>query len=128
MLDLNHIELAEPEDIASGLVQWINFFKASTWKEVLHMATQNESIAKAASTMHSLYQNHYVYDECWQREEHERIECSLIHQNRMQLLTQLSALYSILTQENRLDDYNRALNDSDFLDQLLKKYNLTKNA
>lgn len=33
------------------------------------MATQNESIAKAASTMHSLYQNHYVYDECWQRKQ-----------------------------------------------------------
>ena len=41
------------------------------------MATQNESIAKAASTMHSLYQNNYVYDECWQREEHERIQRSL---------------------------------------------------
>ena len=41
------------------------------------MASQNESIAKAASTMHSLYQNNYVYAECWQREEHERIQRSL---------------------------------------------------
>ena len=120
MLDLNHIELAEPEDIASGLVQWINFFKASTWKEVLHMATQNESIAKAASTMHSLYQNHYVYDECWQREEHDRIERSLLDSGQRQVFK----LFDILSSENRIDDFKRAGNDSAFLKQLLNEHGL----
>ncbi|MBO5291760.1 MAG: hypothetical protein J6B10_01040, partial [Lachnospiraceae bacterium] len=140
VIDLNHTELAEPEDISSGLVQWIQFFKATTWKEVLHMAAQNPDISNAASTMHSMYQNNYVYDECWQHEEENRIRRSLYIEGKIAGKTEgkiegkiegktegenlFAALAQKLIADNLIDELTRATLDKAYRQELYKRYNL----
>ena len=132
VIDLNHTELAEPEDISSGLVQWIQFFKATTWKEVLHMAAQNPDISNAASTMHSMYQNNYVYDECWQREEENRVRRSLVLEGEREGERRgeskgedhFAALAQKLIADNLLDELTRATSDKAYRQELYKRYNL----
>ena len=49
VVSLNCIDLATPEDIESGLVDWARFFTASTWEELQMLAENNPAIEDAAS-------------------------------------------------------------------------------
>ena len=50
VVSLNCIDLATPEDVESGLVDWARFFTASTWEELQMLAANNPAIEDAAST------------------------------------------------------------------------------
>lgn len=52
VLQLNQMEHATPEDIASGIHIWAQLFKASTWEEVFTLAEQNPVIMDIAATMY----------------------------------------------------------------------------
>ncbi|MBO5291759.1 MAG: hypothetical protein J6B10_01035 [Lachnospiraceae bacterium] len=96
------------------------------------MAAQNPDISNAASTMHSMYQNNYVYDECWQREEENRVRRSLVLEGEREGERRgeskgedhFAALAQKLIADNLLDELTRATSDKAYRQELYKRYGL----
>jgi hypothetical protein len=51
-------ESATNDDIESGLVRWVQFFKAKTWKELIMIASDNKYMQSAAEAVY-LTENDY---------------------------------------------------------------------
>lgn len=128
VVQLNQTEKAEPEDIENGLVDWIQFFKATDWKEVFTLANKNFDIASAAESMYSFGEISEVFDQCWQREEDMRIKRSLhsqgLAEGKKEGEQRFASLAALLTTNNLTNDLLRAVSDLCFREELYKKYNL----
>lgn len=99
VLDLNQIELATEEDIASGLQYWARFFKATTWEELKALAQQDAIFEAASDTIYDCMQNKAVYLSYLRRQE------ELAYQNHLakkvdDLETQLSNTITAITEKD----------------------------
>lgn len=54
VVDLNHIELATPEDKEYQLDYWASLFKATTWEDIKMLAKDNKYIEEAYETIYKL--------------------------------------------------------------------------
>ena len=68
VLDLSCLEQVPKEERNSSLYYWACVFKAKTWKEVLAMAEQSESIKKAVVTLRELSEDEKIRLQCEARE------------------------------------------------------------
>jgi len=88
VLDLTHIDLATEEDKQFGLHHWANFFKTTTWEEIIMLAEQNEYILSAADTIYQLAYNDPIRLQCEAREDYYRRQRDMqIHMERVQKAT-----------------------------------------
>ena len=71
VLDLSCLEQVPEEDRNSALYYWACVFKAKTWKEVLAMAEQSESIKKAVVTLRELSEDEKIRLQCEARERYQ---------------------------------------------------------
>ncbi len=71
MLDLSCLEQVPEEERNSPLYYWACVFKAKTWKEVLAMAEQSESIKKAVVTLRELSEDEKIRLQCEARERYQ---------------------------------------------------------
>ncbi|MEI3140092.1 MAG: hypothetical protein V8T31_11725 [Lachnospiraceae bacterium] len=71
MLDLSCLEQVLEEERDSALYYWACVFKAKTWKEVLAMAEQSESIKKAVVTLRELSEDEKIRLQCEARERYQ---------------------------------------------------------
>lgn len=128
VINLNQTSNAGAEDIDSGLVDWITFFKVTDWKEVLPLAERNPDIAHAAETMYSFSEIAALYHEAWLREDEARvqrtIEINAEKKGAEKSEKRFSTLTSFLLSNGQTDELNRALADTDYLHQLYEKYNI----
>ena len=71
VLDLSCLEQVTEEERDSALYYWACVFKAKTWKEVLAMAEQSESIKKAVVTLRELSEDEKIRLQCEARERYQ---------------------------------------------------------
>ena len=71
VLDLSCLEQVPEEERNSSLYYWACVFKAKTWKEVLAMAEQSESIKKAVVTLRELSEDEKIRLQCEARERYQ---------------------------------------------------------
>ena len=71
VLDLSCLEQVPKEERNSPLYYWACVFKAKTWKEVLAMAEQSESIKKAVVTLRELSEDEKIRLQCEARERYQ---------------------------------------------------------
>ena len=71
VLDLSCLEQVPEEERNSALYHWACAFKAKTWKEVLAMAEQSESIKKAVGTLRELSEDEKIRLQCEARERYQ---------------------------------------------------------
>ncbi len=71
VLDLSCLEQVPEEERNSPLYYWACAFKAKTWKEVLAMAEQSESIKKAVVTLRELSEDEKIRLQCEARERYQ---------------------------------------------------------
>lgn len=82
VLDLSYLEQVPEEERNSALYYWACVFKAKTWKEVLAMAEQSESIKKAVVTLRELSENEKIRLQCEARERYQMDWQSSMRTNR----------------------------------------------
>ena len=71
VLDLSCLEQVPEEERNSALYYWACVFKAKTWKEVLAMTEQSESIKKAVVTLRELSEDEKIRLQCEARERYQ---------------------------------------------------------
>ena len=71
VLDLSCLEQVPEEERNSPLYYWACVFKAKTWKEVLAMAEQSESVKKAVVTLRELSEDEKIRLQCEARERYQ---------------------------------------------------------
>ena len=71
VLDLSCLKQVPKEERNSSLYYWACVFKAKTWKEVLAMAEQSESIKKAVVTLRELSEDEKIRQQCEARERYQ---------------------------------------------------------
>ena len=82
VLDLSYLEQVPEEERNSSLYYWACVFKAKTWKEVLAMAEQSESIKKAVVTLRELSEDEKIRLQCEARERYQMDWQSSMRTNR----------------------------------------------
>lgn len=82
VLDLSYLEQVSEEERNSALYYWACVFKAKTWKEVLAMAEQSESIKKAVVTLRELSEDEKIRLQCEARERYQMDWQSSMRTNR----------------------------------------------
>ena len=70
VLDLSYISKVTDDVKNSSLYHWACLFKATTWKEMLAMAEQSESIKKAVVTLRQLTNDEKITLQCEARERY----------------------------------------------------------
>lgn len=74
VVNLNCINLATEEDKRYQIDKWASFFKATTWEKINMLATQNEFIKEASTTIYQLSAEERIRQECEAREDFLRRE------------------------------------------------------
>ena len=82
VLDLSYLEQVPEKERNSPLYYWACAFKAKTWKEILAMAEQSESIKKAVVTLHELSEDEKIRLQCEARERYRMDWQSSMRTNR----------------------------------------------
>ncbi|MBR4777103.1 MAG: Rpn family recombination-promoting nuclease/putative transposase [Lachnospiraceae bacterium] len=130
-VNLNRINLASEEDVASGLTDWARLFKAKSWEELKMLAQDNTTLDQAASSISQLTSDKKIRDEIWRREDNARIELT----NRMayeSVKKQLEEKDAQLEEKNaQLDikDAQLEVKDAEIerLQKILKEHNISIN-
>lgn len=135
VLDLSYISKVTDDVKNSSLYHWACLFKATTWKEMLAMAEQSESIKKAVVTLRQLTNDEKIKLQCEARERYrmdwqssmrtsfekgkkEGLEEAAADTQKLILLTQT------LIAANRMDDLARALKDVSYREQLIHELHI----
>lgn len=69
VLDLTRIDLATEEDSEYAIDYWARFFKATTWEELKMIATGNEIISDAVTTVYNTTNDQLIRDQIRARNE-----------------------------------------------------------
>ena len=72
VVDLNHIDLATPEDKLHHIDRWAALFKATTWEDIKMIAQNDLGITNAANTIWKLTQEEKIRLRCEAREDYYR--------------------------------------------------------
>lgn len=70
VLDLSYLNRVPDEEKNTPLYEWASVFKATTWKELLKLTDQSESIKKAVIRMHQLSKDDKIRLQCEARERY----------------------------------------------------------
>ena len=135
VLDLSYISKVTDDVKNTSLYHWACLFKATTWKEMLAMAEQSESIRKAVVTLRQLTNDEKIKLQCEARERYrmdwqssmrtsfekgkkEGLEEAAADTQKLILLTQT------LMAANRMDDLYSALKDVSYREQLIHELHI----
>ncbi len=72
VLDLTQIHLATEEDRAYNIDEWAMLFKAQTWEEIKMLASKNQEIDEAATTIYQISEDERIRQQCEAREDYIR--------------------------------------------------------
>ena len=133
VLDLSCLEQVPEEERNSALYYWACVFKAKTWKEVLAMAEQSESIKKAVVTLRELSEDEKIRLQCEARERYQMDWQSSMRtsrekgreEGRKSGRKEMIELMNILINSGRQEDMKRAIEDEEYMERLMKELKLT---
>ena len=128
MLNLKQIENVTDNEHQSTLYQWAKLFKATTWEEIKMLAKDDSSISEFTFTLYEMSEDEKIRYQCFARERYEHDRASAIEYGIEQGIerghNQITALNLKLIEAKRSEDFLRACSDNDYLQQLLKEFNL----
>lgn len=145
VLDLSYISKVTDDVKNTSLYHWACLFKATTWKEMLAMAEQSESIRKAVVTLRQLTNDEKIKLQCEARERYRMDWQSSMRtsfekgkkeglaeaaneikreRDRADEAQKLIALTHKLISENRINDLNRALKNVSYREQLIHELHI----
>lgn len=138
VLCLPLIEKATAEDRSSGLYFWAKVFKATTWKELKCLAedNNNKTFKKTIVTMAQLSEDEKIRQMCEAREMYEMDKQAAYDygyetgvskgkdEGRDEGIFLTTQLIKKLTEAGRSDELPKILDDSAYLQQLLKEFGL----
>ena len=131
VLDLSCLEQVPEEERNSALYHWACVFKAKTWKEVLAMAEQSESIKKAVVTLRELSEDEKIRLQCEARERYQMDWQSSMRTSREEGRKEgeqaMAELINKLMTSDRMEDMKRAMEDKDYRAQLMKELEIRVN-
>ena len=131
VLDLSCLEQVSEEERNSPLYHWACVFKAKTWKEVLAMAEQSESIKKAVVTLRELSEDEKIRLQCEARERYQMDWQSSMRTSREEGRKEgeqaMAELINKLMTSDRMEDMKRAMEDKDYRAQLMKELEIRVN-
>ena len=131
VLDLSCLEQVSEEERNSPLYHWACVFKAKTWKEVLAMAEQSESIKKAVVTLRELSEDEKIRLQCEARERYQMDWQSSMRTSREEGRKEgeqaMAELINKLMASDRMEDMKRAMEDKDYRAQLMKELEIRVN-
>ena len=137
VLDLSCLEQVPEEERNSALYYWACVFKAKTWKEVLAMAEQSESIKKAVVTLRELSEDEKIRLQCEARERYQMDWQSSMRtsrekgreegrkEGRESGRKEMIELMNRLIKSGRQEDMKRAIEDEEYMERLMKELKLT---
>ena len=70
VVDLSRIDLATEEDKKYYIDYWAKLFKASTWEEIIMLASENKYLSEASNTIFQLSADEQIRKQCRDREEY----------------------------------------------------------
>lgn len=70
VVDLSRIDLATEEDKKYYIDYWAKLFKASTWEEIIMLASKNKYMNEASNTIFQLSADEQIRKQCRDREEY----------------------------------------------------------
>ena len=145
VLDLSYISKVTDDVKNTSLYHWACLFKATTWKEMLAMAEQSESIRKAVVTLRQLTNDEKIKLQCEARERYRMDWQSSMRtsfekgkkeglaeaaneikreRDRADEAQKLIALTHKLISENRINGLNRALKNVSYREQLIHELHI----
>ena len=135
VLDLSYISKVTDDVKNSSLYHWACLFKATTWKEMLAMAEQSESIKKAVVTLRQLTNDEKIKLQCEARERYRMDWQSSMRtsfeKGKKEGLAEAAAdtqklilLTQTLIAANRMDDLARALKDVSYREHLIHELHI----
>ena len=133
VLDLSCLEQVPEEERNSALYYWACVFKAKTWKEVLAMTEQSESIKKAVVTLRELSEDEKIRLQCEARERYQMDWQSSMRtsrekgreEGRESGRKEMLELMNRLIKSGRQEDMKRAIEDEEYMERLMKELKLT---
>ena len=134
VLDLSCLEHVAEEERNSALYHWACVFRAKTWKEVLAMAEQSESIKKAVVTLRKLSEDEKIRLQCEARERYQMDWQSSMRTSREKGREEgrkegeqaMAELINKLMAADRMDDIKRVMEDEGYRAQLMKELKCLK--
>ena len=134
VLDLSCLEQVAEEERNSALYHWACVFRAKTWKEVLAMAEQSESIKKAVVTLRKLSEDEKIRLQCEARERYQMDWQSSMRTSREKGREEgrkegeqaMAELINKLMAADRMDDIKRVMEDEGYRAQLMKELECLK--
>lgn len=143
VVQLNNTKYATDEDKAYGIDYWARIFRAKTWEEMKMLANNNEFLEETAEALYIANADEIVRQQCLAREDAERRERTLVRNNKKlkdenaELKDALSELQmykvqnerkekllKILADNNRINDWKRAMNKGTDCTDLYKEFNI----
>ncbi len=125
VLDLSCLEQVPEAERSSALYHWACVFKAKTWKEVLAMAEQSESIKKAVVTLRELSEDEKIRLQCEARERFQMDWQSSMRTSREKGIAtgrrEMMELMNTLMKSGRQEDMKKAIEDEEYMNQLMKE-------
>ena len=141
VLDLSCLEQVPEEERNSALYYWACVFKAKTWKEILAMTEQSESIKKAVVTLRELSEDEKIRLQCEARERYQMDWQSSMRtsrekgreegrkegrkEGRESGRKEMIELMNRLIKSGRQEDMKRAIEDEEYMERLMKELKLT---
>ncbi len=133
VLDLSCLKQVPEEERNSALYYWACVFKAKTWKEVLAMTEQSESIKKAVVTLRKLSEDEKIRLQCEARERYQMDWQSSMRtsrekgreEGRESGRKEMIELMNRLIKSGRQEDMKRAIEDEEYMERLMKELKLT---
>ena len=80
VVNLKQIDRAVKDDIDTGLRDWARLFRATTWEEMLMIASNNESMRSFTFSLKELSEDEKIQMQCEARERYEHDKASFIKQ------------------------------------------------
>ena len=129
VLDLSCLEQVPEEERGSALYRWGCVFRAKTWKEILAMAEQSESIRKAVVTLRQLSGDEKIRLQCEARERYHMDWQSSMRtslekgrkEGRGEGEQAMAELMRKLLADQRMEDMEKAVEDKEYRKKLMKE-------
>ncbi len=121
LMEIHVLELRKQLKGEGRLDSWIRLFNAETEEDLDMIRTEHAGIAEAVRELKSMgligfLREEYEYRQKWARDR--RAEDAYV---RAEAQAQMAKLYLYLKEQGRIDEYERALLDKEYLEKLLKE-------
>ena len=142
ILRVLNLKAIEDKSIIRGpidLYDWALLFKARTWEELKMLAEKDECFEDTVVTFHEMTADEKIREQCEAREKYNWDMAAAIHKGRTeghaegkkeglaegeQKLSKLTSLINRLHKERLFDDISKVTTDTDYREELYKKYGI----